>query len=129
MGQYWIASALQIPRGGDGTIVWYDAAVLDAKWDSIKDDADRGDRLRTGATLESLASTCADRTAAATMQQPRSLRDISQQTYVPLKEFVAGLLAIGLTLLIGKSKLGKSYLLLDLTLARAGPTCTRHLAD
>jgi hypothetical protein len=56
--------------------------------------------------------------------QTLAARDLQQKTVAPLRCVVPGLLPEGVTLLAGRSKLGKSWLALDLAIAIAGGRAT-----
>jgi len=73
------------------------------------------------ARLERLVEDCHRRSngAGQTFATPQSAEDLLLKEFDPLRCFVDGVLAEGLTLLAGKPKKGKSYIALDMSLSIA----------
>jgi RecA-family ATPase len=76
----------------------------------------RGNRLETAITD---AHRFQNGTGADRFPHPQTATDLLAKTFDPLRCFVDGILAEGLTILAGKPKKGKSYLALDMSLSIA----------
>lgn len=134
----WIkyGQALRHDFGESGRAVWLEWARKSEKWQDADAkrwttfDRNAGANPVTVATIMAEAkkfgfapefSTISASPSVATIEVQRSV-DIAVRDLPPLKEFVPNMVTAGLTLIAGRAKLGKSWLMLNLTivLSRGG---------
>ena len=109
-----------------GLAVWMDPATIadlaliyeTDQWDECLAQADqqfRNGAVRVRAAVE--RSLAAHRHEPCAYPVPQTATALLAKTFDPLRCFVEGILAEGLTILAGKPKKGKSYLALDMSLS------------
>jgi hypothetical protein len=96
---------------------------LKQSWPDIPEKADVSDWLACGHTREELDALIAQApdygTADAAAQQSQTMEALKTMTFAPIKYVVPGVIVEGLTILAGKPKIGKSWLMLHAAIAVA----------